>query len=81
MIKFKEAHLQEGNFFVVGGVLTYLEKIHQLQKDSNNKIDGRIRSIYENGTESDIQLRTLGKNLFKDGYTVTFIEDEDGYLE
>ena len=81
LIKFKEAHLQEGNFFVVGGVLTYLEKIHQLQKDSNHKIDGRIRCIYENGTESDILLRTLGKNLFKDGYTVTFNEDEDGFLE
>lgn len=81
LIKFKEAHLQEGNFFVVGGVLTYLEKIHQLQKDSNHKIDGRIRCIYENGTESDILLRTLGKNLYKDGYTVTFNEDEDGFLE
>lgn len=81
LIKFKEVHLQEGNFFVVGGVLTYLEKIHQLQKDSNHKIDGRIRCIYENGTESDILLRTLGKNLFKDGYTVTFNEDEDGFLE
>ena len=81
LIKFKEAHLQEGNFFVVGGVLTYLAKIHKLQKDSNHKIDGRIRCIYENGTESDILLRTLGKSLFKDGYTVTFNENEDGYLE
>ena len=81
LIKFKEAHLQEGNFFVVGGVLTYLAKIHKLQKDSNHKIDGRIRCIYENGTESDILLRTLGKSLFKDGYTVAFNENEDGYLE
>lgn len=81
LIKFKEAHLREGVFFVVGGVLTYLEKIHQLQKDSNHKIDGRIRCIYENGTESDILLRTLGKNLFKDGYTVTSNDDEDGFLE
>ncbi len=81
LIKFKEAHLQEGNFFVVGGVLTYLAKIHKLQKDRNHKIDGRIRCIYENGTESDILLRTLGKSLFKDGYTVTFNENEDGYLE
>lgn len=81
LIKFKEAHLQEGNFFVVGGVLTYLAKIHKLQKDSNHKIDGRIRCIYENGTESDILLRTLGKSLFKDGYTVTFNENEDGYFE
>lgn len=81
LIKFKEAHLQEGNFFIVGGILTYLDKIHKLQKDSNHKIDGRIRCIYENGTESDILLRTLGKSLFKDGYTVTFNKDDVGFFE
>ncbi|MBR0334145.1 MAG: GIY-YIG nuclease family protein [Bacteroidales bacterium] len=81
LIKFKEAHLQEGNFFVVGGVLTYLAKIHKLQKNGNHKIDGRIRCIYENGTESDILLRSLGKYLFNEGYTVTHNEDEYGYFE
>ena len=81
LIKFKESHLQEGNFFIVGGVLTYLEKIHKLQKNKHYKNDGRIRCIYENGTESDILLRTLGKSLFIDGYTVTDNVNYDGYLE
>lgn len=81
LIKFKEAHLQEGCFFVIGGIVAYLAKIHKLQKDKNKKIDGRIRCIYENGTESDILLRSLGKSLFKDGYTISQHIDEDGYLE
>ena len=81
LIKFKEAHLQEGRFFVVSGVLVYLAKIHKLQKDSNHKVDGRTRCIYDNGTESDILLRTLGKSLFIDGYTVSANVEEDGFLE
>ena len=81
LIKFKESHLQEGNFFVVGGVLTYLEKIHNLQMTKHYKKDGRIRCIYENGTESNILLRSLGKSLFIDGYTVTDNVNYDGYLE
>ncbi len=81
LIKFKEAHLQEGRFFVVSGVLVYLAKIHKLQKDSNHKVDGRTRCIYDNGTESDILLRTLGKSLFIDGYTVSANVEEEGFLE
>ena len=70
LIKFKEAHLIEGTFFVLSGILVYLDKIHDVKKDKNHKIDGRIRCIYDNGTESDILLRTLGKSLYLDGYTV-----------
>ena len=82
LIKFKEAHLVEGTFFVIGGVLAYLAKIHDVQKDKNNKLDGRIRCIYDNGTESDILLRTLGKSLYLDGYTVqNTLFDADEHLK
>ncbi|MBR5332278.1 MAG: GIY-YIG nuclease family protein [Muribaculaceae bacterium] len=76
LVKFKEAHMAEGTFFVVGGVLTYLDKVHALKKDSNHKIDGRTRCIYENGTESDILIRTLGKSIYIDGYTVQFLDED-----
>ncbi len=81
LVKFKESHLQEGNFFVVSGIVTYLEKIHEVKKNRQYKKDGRIRCIYENGTESDILLRTLGKSLFKDGYTITYNDSEESFLE
>lgn len=70
LIKFREAHLEEGTFFVISGVLAYLAKIHEVQKNSSYKNDGRIRCIYDNGTESDILLRSLAKSLYLDGYTV-----------
>ena len=76
LVKFKETHMTEGTFFVVSGVLTYLDKVHTLKKDSNHKIDGRTRCIYENGTESDILIRTLGKSIYIDGYTVQFLDED-----
>ena len=82
LIKFKEAHLIEGTFFVLSGILVYLDKIHDVKKDKNHKLDGRIRCIYDNGTESDILLRTLGKSLYLDGYTVqNTLFDTDEHLK
>lgn len=76
LVKFKETHMTEGTFFVVSGILTYLDKVHALKKDSNHKMDGRTRCIYENGTESDILIRTLGKSIYIDGYTVQFLDED-----
>ena len=70
LIKFAEAHFKEGTFFVVGGVLALLEKIHETKVDKHHKLDARTRIIFENGTESSMYLRSLGKALLIDGYTV-----------
>ena len=82
LIKFKEAHLVEGAFFVISGVLAYLAEIHEVQKNKSYKNDGRIRCIYDNGTESDILLRSLAKSLYLDGYTVqNTLFDADEHLK
>lgn len=70
LIKFAEAHFKEGTFFVVGGVLALLEKIHETKVDKHHKLDARTRVIFENGTESSMYLRSLGKALLIDGYTI-----------
>ena len=70
IIKFQESQLQEGTYFLVGGVMAFLEKIYDLKKDRNFKLDGRTRCIFENGTESNLLLRSLGKAIYLDGYTI-----------
>lgn len=72
LIPYEEKQLREaGNFFVHSGLLLYLESIHDLSKDRFHKADGRTRIIFENGTESNMKLRSLGKNLLKNGRAVT----------
>lgn len=75
----KTATLSEGRYYIVSGQMLLLEKIGELKKSSNFLPDARTRCIYENGTESDILLQTLRKNVVGDGYAVTELqEDSDG---
>lgn len=80
LVKFKEEHLQEGAYFVVGGVVVLLAKVGHTTRNKDGKIDGRTLCIYDNGTQSDILLRTLGKSLYKDGYSVRDVSLSDEVL-
>lgn len=74
---FKESDLSEGRFFVLRGVLLYLDhseaKEQEVTYKSGSRIrnDGRTRCIFDNGTESDMLLRSLYKALLKDGFGVS----------
>ncbi len=72
----KGENLQEGHFYVLSGMLLYLEQVDitSEEKTVNGKRyrkDGRTRCIFENGTESDMLYRSLAKALYQDGRIVT----------
>lgn len=69
--KFNEKQIQEGQLFVLNGILVYIDKIYNLKKDKNSKQDGRTHLVFENGTESNMLFRSLGKGLFENGKHVT----------
>lgn len=77
LIKFHESQLNQGNFFVHNGVVLYLEKVIDLEVDKFGKPDGRTKIIFENGTESSMKLRSLGKNLFLNGKGITQSSDNE----
>lgn len=89
LTSFVESEMKQGDFFVLSGVLIYLEKIYDPYRGNSQKINRRTRCIYENGTESSVLLRSLGKRLSDVGYAVkdnpdmVAIEDGDsetGYI-
>ncbi len=67
---FVEGEMKKGDFFVLSGVLVYLEDIFNPYRGNSQKINRRTRCIYENGTESNVLLRSLGKRLSEVGYAV-----------
>lgn len=81
LIEFKESDLGEGKFFVLRGVLLFLEKSEHSEQefnyDSGSRVrnDGRTRCIFDNGTESDMLYRSLYKALLKDGFSVSDREE------
>lgn len=66
----KEQQINKGNFFVLKGVLLYIDKVGK-KKTKKGKVNARLRCIFENGTESDMLLRSLSAELYKDGRRVS----------
>ncbi len=79
-----EKNLEENKFYVLDGILLYLEKADIENVESNFpsrkriRKDGRTRIIFENGTESNMLYRSLGKALYNNGKIVT---DSDKSIE
>lgn len=62
----KNASIEAGDFFVLGGLVTYVAEVGDTYKTPNAETNGRLRVIYSNGTESDLLLRSLQRALYKD---------------
>jgi hypothetical protein len=71
LIPFVESQMSAGDFFVLDGVLLLLVRIYDPYRGNSNKINRRTYCIFENGTESNALLRSLGKGLSENGFAVS----------
>lgn len=67
LIKFEEPHVKQGRYFIEQGAMVYIAGSEDIKKNKFGRKDGRIRCIYENGSESDILKLTLCKNIYTNG--------------
>lgn len=66
LIKFtKQEEVVEGGYYITGGQMCYVESIGK-EKMTFGRMKARLRVIFENGTESNIYLRTLSSQLYND---------------
>ena len=72
-----ERQLHVGTFCVLDGVLLYIAEIKHAQRGNSNKLNRRTLLIFENGTQSRMLLRSLGKRLKDSGKMVTTREGEE----
>ncbi len=61
--------IKEGRYYVSEGQMLYIQKIGE-KKLVHGRMKSRIRAIFENGTESNMFLRSLSSQLYYDGYCV-----------
>lgn len=77
LVEFKEGDLREGCYYVLRGVVLYLEQNlavkQKMEYKSGAKVrrEGRTRCIFDNGTESSMLYRSLGKALKLDGFCIS----------
>jgi len=72
LIRFEsDKQIKEKTFFVINGILLFIDEIGETHIDKYGKVDGRQRCIFENGTESEMLLRSLVKRLYENGHAVS----------
>ncbi|MBO4891550.1 MAG: GIY-YIG nuclease family protein [Prevotella sp.] len=77
LVRYKEDNIQEKSFFIADGLMGFIDELDVAKRQIKDRVrkDGRSRVIYEDGTESNILFRTIGKNITKNGYVVTEVND------
>jgi hypothetical protein len=79
----KDASIDAGDFFVVGGVVSYVAEILEGARTKDGRDNPRLRVIFDNKTESNLLLRSLSRALYPDGDTPAgrrLIKKDDGPL-
>lgn len=60
------AEIKKGEFFIVEGQIAYVADVGEEFRTQYERRDSRLRVIYDNGTESDVLLRSLQRALHRD---------------
>ncbi len=78
-----EKNLIKGSYYILDGILLFLEEVDveakEIELATGNRFrqDGRTKIIFENGTKSNMLFRSLGKQLLENGKIVTHNSDTD----
>lgn len=66
MDEIKLAEIQKGQFFIVGGQTAYVAEVGEGFRTGYDRRDSRLRVIYDNGTESNLLMRSFQRSLYRD---------------
>ncbi len=81
-IRYSQAsQIREGDAFILKGVICFIDHIGEYRTNTDGRYDPRLRVIFENGTESNLLLRSLSKRLYEDETGRRIIRDADSVVE
>jgi hypothetical protein len=61
-----KAEIRPGSWFIVGGQKAYVAEMGKVFTNAQGRTDARLRVIFDNGTESNMLMRSLQRALHKD---------------
>lgn len=79
----KNASIEVGDFFIIGGQIAYVAGINDDGKTKDGRDNPRLRVVFDNETECNLLLRSLSRSLYPDGNTPVgrrLIRKDDGPL-
>ena len=76
----RKSEIEKGRFYIVGGQKAYVAEMGEPITNEHGNIDARLRVIFDNGTESNMLMRSLQKALQQDPAGRRMIEAAAGPL-
>jgi hypothetical protein len=66
MDEIQMAKIQQGGYFIVQGQIAYIAEVGEGFRTQYDRLDSRMRVIYDNGTESHLLVRSFQRALHRD---------------
>jgi T5orf172 domain len=76
----RKSEIAPGRFYILGGQKAYVATMEEAFSNEHGNIDARLRVIFDNGTESNLLMRSLQKALQQDPAGRRIIEPSAGPL-
>ncbi len=76
----RKSEIAAGRFYILGGQKAYVVAMEDAFTNEHGNVDARLRVIYDNGTESNLLMRSLQKALQQDPMGRRIIEPSAGPL-
>jgi hypothetical protein len=76
----RKSEIAPGRFYILGGQKAYVAAMEELFSNEHGHMDARLRVIFDNGTESNLLMRSLQKALQQDPAGRRIIEPPAGPL-
>jgi hypothetical protein len=76
----RKSEIAPGRFYILGGQKAYVATMEQPTVNEHGNVDARLRVIFDNGTESNLLMRSLQKALQQDAAGRRIVESSAGPL-
>jgi Meiotically up-regulated gene 113 len=76
----RKSEIEPGRFYILGGQKAYVAAMEEPFTNEHGNIDARLRVIFDNGTESNLLMRSLQKALQQDPAGRRIVEPSAGPL-
>ena len=76
----RKSEIAVGRFYILGGQKAYVAAMEEPQANEHGNIDARLRVIFDNGTESNLLMRSLQRALQQDPTGRRIVEPSAGPL-
>ena len=80
MDEIKMAEIQKGEYFIVQGQIAYVAEMGEDFRTQYDRRDSRLRVIYDNGTESNLLVRSFQRALHRDAAARLITNPDPGPL-